>query len=85
MKLPITDAGVTLPKAWFGDAAEVEVRRENGHVMFEPVDQTAITGEAVEPYGPADPILKLGQRTSDLEITDGSANLDKYFYDDLAR
>ena len=82
MKLPVTDAGVTLPKVWFGDATEVEVRRENGHVEIEPSVPVDIKSKPVEPYDPDDPIWELGKKTSDLNITDGSVNLDKYLYGD---
>ena len=83
MKLPVTENGVTLPKAWFGDAKEVEVRQENGHVSIEPVEPAAPADRQMRPYDPDDPIWQLGKRTSDLEITDASVNLDKYLYGDL--
>jgi hypothetical protein len=83
MKLPVTENGVTLPKAWFGDATEVEVRQENGHVSIEPVKQTAPALGRGRPYDPDDPIWQLGKKTSDLEITDASVNLDQYLYGDL--
>jgi len=83
MKLPITESGVTLPKAWFGDATEVEVRQENGHVRIEPLGPAATVSRQIQPYDPDDPIWQLGKKTSDLEITDASVNLDKYLYGDL--
>jgi hypothetical protein len=83
MKLPITENGVTLPKAWFGDATEVEVLQENGHVTIEPVEHAGPPRGPIA-YGPDDPIWKLGKLTSDLEITDASVNLDKYLYDEPA-
>jgi len=83
MKLPVTESGVTLPKAWFGDAAEVEVRQENGHVHVEPVGSAASAPRKIQPYDADDPIWQLGTRTSDLPITDASVNLDKYLYSDL--
>jgi len=83
MKLPVTENGVTLPKAWFGDATEVEVRQENGHVSIEPVGSKPRTPKQIRPYDPDDPIWQLGTRTSDLDITDVSVNLDKYLYGDL--
>lgn len=82
MKLSITENGVTLPKAWFGDATEVEVRRENGHVMVEPVQLPAPAAQPMSAYDPADPIWQLGKRTSDVKISDASVNLDKYLYGD---
>jgi hypothetical protein len=81
MKLPVTETGVHLPKAWFGTATEVEVRKENGHyevtVPSEPANGSA------EPYGEHDPIWKLGGRLSDVPIDDASTNLDHYLYGDL--
>jgi hypothetical protein len=80
VKLPVTENGVTLPKAWFGDATEVEVRQENGHVSIEPVVTGAHIPRQLEPYDPDDPIWQIGKKTSDLPITDASVNLDKYLY-----
>jgi hypothetical protein len=82
MRIPVTESGVTLPKAWFGSATEVEVRRENGHVSVEPVG-AAGTAREIRPYDAEDPIWQLGKATSDLPITDASVNLDKYLYGDL--
>lgn len=81
MKLPVTESGVTLPKAWFGDATEVEVRQENGHVSIEPVRPGAPAARQIRPYDADDPIWQLGKKTSDLDITDASVHLDKYLYD----
>jgi hypothetical protein len=81
MKLPITDSGVTLPKAWFGDATEVEVRRENGHVNVQPVEKAGRSAPVSFPVPADDALWKLFERTSDLPITDASVNLDKYLYD----
>jgi hypothetical protein len=83
MKLPVTENGVTLPKAWFGNATEVEARQENGHVHVEPVAQGGPVRHEVQPYDPDDPIWQLGQKTSDLPITDASVSLDTYLYGDL--
>lgn len=79
MKLPVTESGVNLPKAWFGSATEVEVRRENGHVEIEAVVPPSAMGGS-EPYAPSDPIWNLGKRTSDLAISNASENLDHYLY-----
>jgi virulence-associated protein VagC len=81
MKLPVTESGVTLPKAWFGDAKEVEVRRENGHVKIAPVDKVGDDVSESSPVPADDPLWKLFECTSDLPITDASVNLDKYLYD----
>jgi hypothetical protein len=81
MRLPVTDSGVTLPKAWFGNATEVDVRHENGHVTIEPVGSSSSATPPIQPYDPDDPIWQLGKITSDLDITDASVNLDKYLYD----
>ena len=83
MKLPVTESGVTLPRVWFGDATEVEVRQENGHVRVEPVVRAAPADGEIQPYDVNDPIWQLGKRTSDLPITDASVILDKYLYGDL--
>lgn len=77
MKLPVTDSGVNLPKVWFGNATEVEVRRQNGHLEIEAVGSSTSPVRA-EPYGPTDPIWELGKRTSNLTISDASENLDAY-------
>jgi hypothetical protein len=81
MKLPVTENGVTLPKAWFGDATEVEVRQENGHVSVEPVASVRNDDKDSQPVPADDPLWKLFEMTSDLPITDASVNLDKYLYD----
>lgn len=83
MKLPVTDSGVTLPKSWFGEATEVEVRQENGHVRVEPVQASQHKPQESLPYDQDDPIWQLFNLTSDLPITDASVNLDKYLYGDL--
>jgi hypothetical protein len=83
VKLPVTESGVTLPKAWFGDATEVEVRQENGHVSVEPLGTTKDTSTGIQPYAANDPIWQLGTKTSDLPITDASVNLDKYLYGEV--
>jgi hypothetical protein len=85
MKLPVTDNGVTLPKAWFGNATEVDVRRENGHVTVEPLEPSSSPTPPIQPYDPEDPIWQLAKITSDLDITDASVNLDKYLYGDSER
>jgi hypothetical protein len=59
MKLPVTESGVTLPKAWFGDATEVEVRQENGHVSVEPVGPAAPLSRTIQAYDADDPIWQL--------------------------
>ena len=81
MKLPVTESGVTLPKAWFGDATEVEVRQDNGHVHVEPVESVRAEDQVSPPVPVDDPLWRLFDKTSDLPITDASVNLDKYLYD----
>ncbi len=83
MKLPVTESGVTLPRAWFGDATEVEVRRQNGYLEIEAIAQPMSAGGAVKPYDANDPIWQLGKRKSDLPITDAAVNHDKYLYGDI--
>jgi hypothetical protein len=83
MKLPVTENGVTLPKAWFGNATEVEVRQENGHVRVDPLEPQATDRGTVQPYDPTDPIWQIGKRMSDQPIPNASAAVDKYLYGDL--
>jgi hypothetical protein len=65
MKTRVTDLGVVIQKDWLPGVEEVEVRREGGAVVLTPVP-------------PADPILGLGRHPLALDVTDGSANHDRY-------
>lgn len=81
-RLPVTDAGVVIPKVWFGEAKEVELRAVKGEIVIVPV----VPGRPpIEPYGPEDSIWNIGKNPVDDEITDGSVNHDKYIYGDPHR
>jgi bifunctional DNA-binding transcriptional regulator/antitoxin component of YhaV-PrlF toxin-antitoxin module len=58
MKLKVDQHGVTVPKHMLGDADEVNVREENGHIVLEPISQSENRDDLEE-----DPILGLGQDT----------------------
>jgi hypothetical protein len=81
MRIPVTENGVTLPKEWFGEATEVEVRQENGHVSIEPVKFVRAPDQAIRPVPADDPLWKLFENASDLPIADASVNLDKHLCD----
>ncbi len=83
-RLPVTDQGVVIPKQWLGTATEVEVRRENGHIVVEAVAPSGAEPTKAKPsgYDPNDPIWSWGRDPIDIGITDGSVNLDKYVYGD---
>lgn len=82
-RLPVTDAGVVIPKAWFGDATEVEINQENGHLVIMPVSSLN-QPNTIEPFSAEDPIWRLGENPITIEgISDASTNLDKYLYGDL--
>ena len=77
-RLPVTDLGVVIPKVWFGDAAEVELRSVDGEIIVVPVRENQ---RNVEPYSEDDPIWQFGKNPIELDVTDGSINHDKYIYD----
>lgn len=84
-RLPVTDQGVLIPKQWLGTATEVEVRRENGHIVVDAIAAPEAEPAKAEPpgYDPNDdPIWSWGSDPIDIGITDGSVNLDKYVYGD---
>lgn len=80
-RLPVTDQGVVIPKAWLGDAKEVELRAVNGEIVVVPVG-LGRQESAIEPWSADDPIWQFGKNPVDIDITDASTNLDKYLYDD---
>jgi hypothetical protein len=82
VKLPVTENGVQLPKSWFGNAEEVEVRKENGHLEITAVEKPTTSESQIEPYSTNDPIWNLGRITSNLPISDASVNLDAHLYGD---
>jgi hypothetical protein len=80
-RLPVTDQGVVVPRTWFGDAKEVALRQEEGHIVLEPVarlegrspsEQATVNRESIWSLG-SDPIA--GD-----PITDSSVNHDQYLY-----
>ena len=82
-RFPVTDEGVVIPKAWFGDATEVEICQEKGRLVVVPVESSP-KKKKIEPYSPEDPIWNLGKNPITVDgIDDASTNLDKYLYDDL--
>jgi hypothetical protein len=81
-RLPVTDKGVLVPKALFGDAAEVALRQENGRVSLEPVPTTGKPDPHLAgPVPPDDPLWRLCDVAVDIDVTDASTKLDKYLYD----
>lgn len=81
-RLPVTEQGVILPKVWFGQAKEVVVRSENGHLKLETVEsppQPIAASQVDQSNSPSiwdlgsDPIM-------DDPITDSSTNHDQYLY-----
>lgn len=73
MKLKVDQHGVTVPKHMLGDADEVDVREENGHIVLKPISQTENQDDLGE-----DPILSLGQDPIPCGATDASENHDQY-------
>lgn len=79
-RLPVTDQGVTIPKVWFGDATQVELRKDQGVVVVQPLDVVPEPPPTVGPVPPDDPLWRLCENLSDIDVTDASMNLDKYLY-----
>jgi virulence-associated protein VagC len=65
MRAKITAQGVLIPKDWFADATEVEIRKEEGRIIVVALN---------------DPIFSLGTRPVKTGVTDASENLDKHLY-----
>jgi hypothetical protein len=80
-RLPVTDQGVTIPKVWFGDATQVELRRDQGAVVVQPVDATMNRPTPTGPAPPDDPLWRLCSIAIDLDVPDVSADIDRYLYD----
>ncbi len=66
MKTKVTEQGVLIPKKFFKGIEEVEIRKENGLVVVEPITE--------------DPILQLGKRPVADDSEDASENHDQYIY-----
>jgi len=80
-RLPVTDQGVMIPKVWFGNAKEVELRAQNGLVLVAPLDSAVDRSNTESPVPADDPLWRLCENPIDLDVTDASTNLDKYLYD----
>ena len=65
MQTEVTEDGLHLPRDWFGDAKQVEIRREGKQIIVILLDEE-------------DPIRKLGSNPVSLDITDASTNHDQY-------
>jgi hypothetical protein len=83
-RLPVTDQGVFIPKVWFGEAKEVELRAVNGEIVVVPLGRQTRSAP-VAPYSSEDPIWEFGKHPVDDGPSDASVNLDKYLYDDPHR
>ena len=80
-RLPVTDQGVVIPREWLGTATEVTVRRENGHIVVDTLNQPLADGPKDKPEDSDAPIWSWGSDPiTDDPITDGSINLDHYLY-----
>jgi len=67
----VTEQGVVIPREWFDGIEEVEIRRENGRVIVDPIIARK-----------DDPIWNLGKNPIELDgPTDASINLDRYLYE----
>lgn len=80
-RLPVTDQGVMIPKVWFGNAKEVELRAQDGLVLVAPLGSTSDQPAVQGPVPADDPLWRLCDNPIDLDIADASKNLDKYLYD----
>ncbi len=65
MRAKVTDQGVLLPKQWFKDVDEVEIRRERDLILIEPV-------------AAKDPVLALGAQPIVVDVDDASLHHDRY-------
>jgi hypothetical protein len=84
VRLPVSDAGVVIPKAWFGHASEVELREHDGEIVIVPVPAAEKQADSTA-FSPNDPIWSLGNVGVDIGVSDASVNLDEYLYDDPHR
>lgn len=79
-RLPVTDQGVTIPKIWFGDATQVELRKDQGAVVVQPLDVVPEPPPTVGPVPPDDPLWRLCSIPIDLDVQDVSADIDRFLY-----
>ena len=83
-RLPVTDQGVVIPKAWFGDATEVALREVNGEIKVIPLVADEASA-ATEAFAPDDPIWDFGKHPVKLGVVDAAQNHDQYLYGDPHR
>ncbi len=65
MRAKVTEHGVLLPKQWFENVDEVEIRRERDLILIEPV-------------AAKDPVLSLGTQPIVVDVDDASLHHDRY-------
>ena len=68
MTAKVTKDGLNIPKAWLGDAKEVEVRRERGAIVI----------SLNAPGSEADPIFDLGKDPVEVDVIDASERHDHF-------
>ena len=68
MRTKVTEHGLVIPKHLLQGVAEVDIQKQNGVIMVEPVSSR-------------DPVLELGSApVHSLEIRDASTHHDRYIY-----
>jgi len=67
MRINVTDQGGLIPRDWFPDVEDVDVKKTMDAVV-------------VRPHLVRDPILELGKNPVDCGISDGSRQHDRYLY-----
>lgn len=67
MRARVTEQGVVIPKEWLVGISEVELRQEHNQIVVVPI--------AINEH---ESLLSLGNNPITLDITDASANHDKY-------
>ena len=68
MRTKVSEQGLIIPKQWFDGIDEVEIRRENNIILIVPINTQ-------------DPIRKLGKQPITIDVSDASADHDRYLYD----
>lgn len=68
MKVKVTEQGVNIPKRMLEGVQEVDIRQEEGRVVVEPIREE-------------DPIFGLGRTPVTCDVSDASAQHDRYLYD----
>jgi len=61
----VDERGLVLPKQWFNNIEEVEIRKERNVILILPIH-------------PTDPILELGADPVSCDVNDASENHDRY-------